>query len=387
MDRIQKVEIHEYDYVVENLALGKGHHRHFSRGARTTMRNFIVVIRTSGGAVGEYACMFGGKRAQLGQVLMTAPLLIGCNPDHREALYNDMKRHTRQLGFLGVGMLDICLWDLAGKRLGASVSRLLGGFRSRVPAYASTQFGSEEGEFSTKEHYAAFAEQCLGLGFRAYKMHGWAGGEVRREAENVLHVARAVGSRMALMLDPACEIRTFADALYLGRACDEAGYFWYEDPLMDGGVSQHVYRKLRQMLKTPLLITEHVRGVEPKADWIVAEATDFVRADPELDLGITGTMKIAHLAEAFGLDVELHAVGPAHRHCIAAIRNTNYYELALVAPGARNPVPPVFACGYSDEVEDVGADGCYPVPDGPGLGVTIDWGFIDRHRTQCHVFE
>ena len=97
-------------------------------------------------------------------------------------------------------------------------------------------------------------------------------------------------------------------------------------------------------------------------------------------------MKIAHLAESFGLDVELHAVGPAHRHCIGAIRNTNFYELALVAPGAKNPVPPVFT-DYSDQVEDVGTDGCYPVPTGPGLGVTVDWDFVCRGRTQTHVFE
>ncbi len=49
---------------------------------------------------------------------------------------------------------------------------------------------------------------------------------------------------MMLMLDPACELRTFADALYVGRACDDGGYFWYEDPFRDGGVSQHAHRKL-----------------------------------------------------------------------------------------------------------------------------------------------
>ena len=74
------------------------------------------------------------------------------------------------------------------------------------------------------------------------------------------------------MLDPACELRTFADALAVGRACDEAGFFWYEDPMRDGGWSQHAHKKLRQFIKTPLLQTEHVRGVEPKADFIVNDA-------------------------------------------------------------------------------------------------------------------
>ena len=131
----------------------------------------------------------------------------------------------------------------------------------------------------------------------------------------------------------------------------------------------------------------HVRGVEPKADFIVNDATDFVRADPEYDLGISGTMKIAHLAEAFGLDVEIHAPGPAHRHCMAAIRNTNYYELALVGPKCANAMPPVYANAYSDQLDAVGTDGCFPVPDGPGLGVKYDWEFIRKHRVASHEFK
>ena len=77
------------------------------------------------------------------------------------------------------------------------------------------------------------------------------------------------------------------------------------------GVSQFAHRKLRQLIKTPLLLGEHVRGLEPQVDLIAAEATDFVRADPDYDGGITGVMKIAHAAEGFGLDVEIHAPGPA----------------------------------------------------------------------------
>ena len=54
--------------------------------------------------------------------------------------------------------------------------------------------------------------------------------------------------------------------------------------------------------------------------------------------GITGSMRIAHLGEALGLDVEVHACGPAHRHVMSAMRNTNYYELALVGPDCPNMV-------------------------------------------------
>ncbi len=83
----------------------------------------------------------------------------------------------------------------------------------------------------------------------------------------------------------------------------------------------------------------------------------------------------------------MHATGPAHRHCVSAIRNTHFYELALVGPGMVNAVPPVYACGYSDQLDAVGADGCVPVPDGPGLGVVYDWDLITRRRRDLHSFK
>jgi L-alanine-DL-glutamate epimerase-like enolase superfamily enzyme len=190
---------------------------------------------------------------------------------------------------------------------------------------------------------------------------------------------------MALMIDPACELRTFADALYVGRACDDADYFWYEDPYRDAGVSAFAHGRLREKLKTPILVSEHVRGLEQKASFLIAGGCDMIHADPEYDMGITGAMKIAHLCEALGLDVQMHACGPAHRACISALRNTHFYELALVGPDMPNAVPPVYACGYSDRLEDVGEDGCFPVPDGPGLGVVYDWDRIERQRTAHHV--
>ena len=55
--------------------------------------------------------------------------------------------------------------------------------------------------------------------------------------------------------------------------------------------------------------------------------------------------------------------------------------------GAPNALPPVYACGYNDQLECVDADGMVSVPDGPGLGVTYDWDFINANRQALHVFE
>lgn len=387
MSTIQDIEIVDFAFEARNIGrVGLGQMVGHKKGASTTVVKQAIVIRTKDGLVGEYVTNWGGTPATRGEMEMLAPFLIGRNALEREGIHDDLKREMRQWSGMGQGPLDIALWDLAGKKYGASVSELIGGYRKRLPAYASTYLGDDNGGLDSKEAYAAFAQECYGLGYRAFKIHGWNEGDAKREAENVLHVAAAVGDRMTLMLDPANQLRTFADALYVGRACDEGDYFWYEDPFRDNGKSAFAHRKLREMLKTPLLITEYVRGIEPKADFIVAGGTDFVRVDPEYDLGITGGLKIAHLGEAFGLDVEVHAAGPAHRHLMSAMRNSNYYEVALVGPDTPNMIAPVYTCGYTDQVDCVGEDGCVPVPEGPGLGVSYDWDYIARHEVARRKF-
>ena len=65
---------------------------------------------------------------------------------------------------------------------------------------------------------------------------------------------------------------------------------------------------------------------------------------------------------------------------MASLRNTHFYEMALIGPGMANCVPPVYACGYADQPEALDAEGCVPLPEGPGLGVTYDWDFVERTR-------
>jgi len=196
--------------------------------------------------------------------------------------------------------------------------------------------------------------------------------------EVIRAVGKRVGQKMALMVDPACELMTFGDALRVGWACDDNRFFWWEDPFRDGGISQFAHRKLRQLVKTPLLQTEHMRSLEPHVDFIIAEATDFVRGDVQYD-GIFNVMKLAHAAEGLGIDIEFHGPGPAQRHCMSAIRNTNYYEMALVHPKVRGLMPPIFKNGYTDDLGSIDKNGCVYAPDGPGLGVEVDWEWVKKN--------
>jgi L-alanine-DL-glutamate epimerase-like enolase superfamily enzyme len=385
--RITRLAVHQYAFEVQDLGVDYNGFNHvYQPGSHARHTGYIFTIETDAGITGEYV---GGNPVSYAQVGMVAHYLLGRDPLQRELIYNDLKRALRKHDRFGIGPIDCALWDIAGKLYGAPISELLGGFRTSLPAYASTYHGDENGGLDSPEAFADFAVQCQAMGYPAFKIHGWGNGPIAREAATVLEVRKRVGPGMDLMIDPACEYNTFADALRVGRACDEANFFWYEDPFKDGGISAFAHRKLRQMIRTPLLQGEHVRTLEPHVDFIVAEATDFVRADADYDGGITAVMKIAHAAEGFGLDCEIHAPGPAHRHCMAAIRNTNYYELGLVHPKLHHEkgAPGIYADGYSDALDAVDARGHVPVPTGPGLGVTINWDYLATHRTGLTVYE
>ena len=318
MSRIDCVEVHEFKFEALNVGLASENEKSvcnigYRPNSTMELSKYAVVIKADDGSQGAYVTHWVGTKAALAQTLLLAPNLLGRDPEAREGIFDDLKRELRQYDHMGHGPIDIALWDLAGRKYGCSVSKLIGGYRTSLPAYASTYMADRNGGLDSKEAFVRFAEVCYETGYRAFKIHGWHDGDAREEAANVRHMGEKMGDRMTLMLDPACQLRTFADALLVGRACDDAGFFWYEDPFRDAGTSAFAHKKLREMIKTPLLQTEHVRGIEPKADFLIAGGTDFLRTDPEYDMGITGAMKIAHMAEAFGIDCEIHACGPAHR--------------------------------------------------------------------------
>ena len=378
--KITKIEVVKYQDTLKNV--GKDYNTFnmvYEPNGKLTTEDSILLIHTSEGITGEYV---GIRGPALAEVEVVADYLIGKNPLEREEIYNDTKRALRHFAMLGTGIIDICLWDIAGKLYGEPIWKLLGGKSKKLPCYASTLHGDENGGLTTPNDFMEFAEQCKSLGYPAFKVHGWglARNNIKREIENVLKLGEKFENKLDLMIDPACEIKNFADTLALGKACDEAKFFWWEDPFQDGGVSQFAHRRLRQMVKTPILQTEHIRLLEQHVDFIVADATDLVRAGAHEDGGITGVMKIAHASEGFGLDVELHGPGPAHRHIMTSIRNTNYFEMGLVHPNVATTKSPVYK-DYSDDLNSIDKDGCVEAPNGPGLGVELDWDWVKAHQT------
>lgn len=380
--KISEVEIHDFTYRMEDTS-SSGEHLHYEPGESVSMPGFVVTIRTDTGHEGHYRAFLFTPPMRSQVEMMAQGYLIGRDPLQREGIWQDLWKAFRHTDHLGLGPIDIALWDLAGNYHGESVSTLLGGYREEVPAYASTAFSDSHPEgLSSPERYADFAEQCLEEGYTGFKMHPFC--DPKRDIELCRAVADRVGDEMDLMLDPASEYDTYAETLEVGRVLDELGFFWYEDPMADTGQSIAMASKLSDDLDTPILNTEHVRtGPFGRADHLAQGSLDFVRADAHLDGGITGVMKIAHLVESFGLDVELHVGGPSHLHCMSAIRNTSYFEHGLLHPETEW----MNAQGFTDPVEEIDGDGMVAVPDGPGLGVEIDWDLVEARLTDHTIID
>lgn len=385
--RITRVEVHEFEYSIKDVGLEPFLSLPvYEPGSVLPFTGHAIRVLTDAGVSGEYV---GGWPTEYSAMPAIAHRLIGRNALDREGVYNDLKLTLRQKARMGMSQVDIALWDLAGKFYQAPIYELLGGNRSDLPSYASTYIGDHQPDgLSSPEAYADFAEQCLEMGYPGFKIHPWTDAPVERIVAVIHAVGKRVGGKMDLMLDPFCAPKTFGDALKMGWACDEEKFFWWEDPYRDGGISAFAHRKLRQLVRTPLLQMEHLRGVEQHMDFIIADGTDFVRGDPDTDGGVTGVMKIAHAAEGLGLDIELHApTGPVRRHLMAAIHNSNYYEMALVHPKGPHILEPPVYLGYRDGLDAIDSKGCVQPPRGPGLGVEYDWDFITKHSKGVAVYD
>ncbi|MCH8857229.1 MAG: O-antigen ligase C-terminal domain-containing protein [Proteobacteria bacterium] len=198
--KITSVEVTTFEHEVENV--GSDYNTFnmvYERGSRATQRGSLLQIKTDQGITGEYP---GIRGPTLEQVRIVANYLIGKDALGREMIYNDIKRALRHFDMTGLGVVDICLWDIAGKFYDTPLYKLLGGTRRPLPAYASTLHGDENGGLASPEQFADFAEQCYEMGYRAFKIHGWglAGKNLQREIDNVLLMGKRMGGRMALMI-------------------------------------------------------------------------------------------------------------------------------------------------------------------------------------------
>lgn len=310
--------------------------------------------------------MYSADQDGLSLIQNLKPLLLGRDPLERELLYHRLWHRNRRTTLRAIGAVDTALWDLAGKAAGLPIHKLLGSYRKSVPAYASSAV------LPSPEAYAEEALRLQEAGWQAYKIHPH--GEPHRDVPICTAVRRAVGDGYRLMLDSTWSYR-YDQALRVGRAIEGLGFYWYEDPLADDDLFGCM--RLREKLDIPLMATEYSPGgFTNYVPWILNRATDYLRGDVAVKGGITALIKTAHLAEAFGMNFEVHHGGNslnnvANLHVIMAIRNCEYFEVLLPA-GAQK-------YGLVQDIE-VDRDGLVHAPEAPGLGYPIDFELIERNK-------
>ena len=318
------------------------------RGSAPARTTAVLRIVTDDGAVGEAYLEWSGPMLEDIVDRILREELVGERADRREWLWHRLWEldRTEEFPIWLVGVVDVALWDLEGRILGVPVHRLLGTFRDAIPAYASTT------TFATVEEYLDVCSQCLELGYAAIKLHGF--GDARADAALCQRVRDHVGSDVELMYDGSAGF-DLPQAVYLGRALSEAGYLWYEEPMREFSVT--AYKWLAERVDVPLLVGETSDGSHLNtADFIASGCASYVRTSANHRGGITGAMRIAHLADAYRLRAEVHGPTEPAVHLCMAVPNCTYYESLVTSnPVVREP--------------RVGANGLVEAPTTPGIAL------------------
>ena len=334
---------------------------------------FPLVVLHSDAGVDGCSMAYGphGDGRMLADCLheMYLPQILGADPRDLGALWQKLfawQRHLYNHSHALLGVVDVALWDLFGRLTGQPIARLLGQCVSARPAYLSAR-----SEHASAEELVAEAQAARAAGYHGYKLQLRSGPAA--DLPRLRAAREAVGPDFRLMQDPNAAY-SLPEALAVGRELDELGYHWFEEPLPEARLGH--YRHLAAALRTPVVAGETVR-VDQLAEFFAGPAMTIARGDVLIKGGITGLRKAMAACELAGFDLEIHTANTplldvANLHVACAAPNTTMVEVHH----------PVFRFGLKKHPFDVGADGLVRLPDGPGLGVELDWDWIENHTAR-----
>jgi len=337
----------------------------------------ILTIHTDEGVEGH---SFGADPNIVNTVLKD--ILIGQDPLLIEKHWQSMKhwqRLIRKFTDSDVSHADLALWDLKGKVYGDPVYKILGGYRDKVLAYASTMCGDElKGGLSTPEEYADFADWAMKRGYKAFKLHTWQppiewAPDPKMDVAACAAVREAVGPDIPLMLD-CYHYYSRLDSLYIGRGLEKLNYHWFEEPMDEHSISS--YEWLAKNLDIPVIGPETAEGkFHTRAEWIKRDIVDISRGGVGDIGGITAMMKLVHLCESFEIAMEVHGGGSGNLHVLGAMGIPGeFYERGLLHPFIDyDEVEP----WLNSKIDDLDDEGYVHMPQTPGLGEDINFDYID----------
>jgi L-alanine-DL-glutamate epimerase-like enolase superfamily enzyme len=291
--------------------------------------------------------------------------LIGMSVLEPEAAWERLARRGDWVGPGGLlhcalAPLDIAVWDAAGKCLGQPLQRLLGGYRDRLPAYASDRLWYS----LSPDELAASAKQHVQDGFGAVKLRAGKEATAEMEARRILAVREAVGPDVRIMVD-ATESWSLMYARRAGRVLQDAGIAWLVDPVHHLDLSG--LAELRSQLEVPIAAGEHLYHLDAFRALLDAHAVDVVILDLARVGGVTPWRKIAALAQAHRIPVCGHVVPEIQVHLLSAIPNGHLVEYVPRSAGILTSMPRL-------------ENGELVAPSGPGLGFDLDEESVRRYQ-------
>ena len=265
----------------------------------------------------------------------------------------------------GLSAIDIALWDLNSRSVGRPLWQYLGAHTvDPVPAYAS---GGYYLDGKDVDGLAAEVERYVAAGFGAVKIKVGRL-SVAEDARRIAAARAALGAERLLMLDANNAWRDVPAARAALRVWEASDPYWIEEPFSPDDVTSHA----RLAAQTPILVAtgEIEAGRWRHLELLRSSAAAILQTDAAVCGGITEFLRIAHLADAFGVPIAPHWFHDLHVHLVAAISNGSWVEFFPDADVLN------FRLLLDRQLEV--HDGLVTLPTGPGLGFDFDATAVDR---------
>lgn len=295
-----------------------------SRGTITKAPLLLIDVETEEGVTGR-SYLWCYLREAIPAIASMLNVVLDTAKGERVAPVDLWEKLTARFGLMGVqGIVrmamagfDVACWDAFAIAAGLPLAAFLGGQPKRIPAYNSCGLG-----LMTKEALADEAERLLAGGFRAIKLR--LGYPTLAEDLAAIHaVRRRIGENVALMVDYN-QALSLAEALHRGRALDEEGLYWLEEPIRHDDYAGAA--KLVRELKTPVQIGENFSESTAMAAALAAGAADYVMPDLERIGGVTGWQRAAALAATCRIEMSSHLYSEVSAHLLAATPTCHWLE-------------------------------------------------------------
>lgn len=353
----------------------------------TEWRNLVFVkVETDEGIVGVGESRPPNKTsAVLGYLAESLPrYVLGHDPFEIEKLTQRMFREdfgrAGEIVMTGIALIEIACWDIIGKALNQPVYRLLGGaVRDRIKAYANGWYTVER----TPEQFHSAARRAVARGYRALKVDPFGAGlyELERAEKNrcvalIEAIRDAVGPDIDILIEMHGRFNP-STAIDIARELAPFKPGWYEEPVPPENLA--ALKKVSDAiapLGVPIATGERLHTPYEFRELFELQATDIIQVDPTHYGGLAWTKKLAGWAEAYYMLMAPHNVGgpvstAAALHLAAATPNFKIQEHF-------NDFAESYVKDAAPGVPEI-KDGFFPLPSGPGLGITLNEDIIRAH--------